>query len=432
MSLNDDCALFGSCSTSSRIQQAAHFQFTCKDSHTSACNYYFPENQLLNHSPNLMSKQRRQQFRQRVRLVVFVMCILPMLLIQCNVSIHSLSGIKTILLLEAFDKQYAVYRPPFYSFNSNGTGITNETAPAASFTNASNPNNQTPPPRRRLLIAQYTASTRSSVLTTNIYDQFLEITSKINTVYAMQWQHDYWIMRGIGFTDPNVTSQQYYTIEQHVINGQRQSLDNVDPVNEKTMDNNQHRNTNTVPPSRSTYNKITILELALMDKAYDGVLILDADAMMYDFSRDVSDLLSPNSVLIAHKTNHSHGPHTGSINVGVTLWNLRHKLTPYVLQRWKDKCLHRIAHHSDDKLDDDQSPLQNLLKRELDQNRRNKVVFAVDYEFYYARGTFIRHFIRPASSVWTNSTIDSETIRLNKIERCVTEICTKYHPVCAD
>ena len=187
-----------------------------------------------------------------------------------------------------------------------------------------------------------------------------------------------------------------------------------------------------VPPSRSTYNKIAILELALLEKQYDGLLLLDADAMMYDFSRDIADLLSPKFVLMAHKTNFSEGTHTGSINVGVTLWNLRHTLTPYVAQRWKSNCLRRILYHKDDKLDDDQAPLQFLLKQELDQYRRDKVVVAVEEEFYYARGTFVRHFIRPAGTTWTNHTIDSESTRLLKIERSVHDVCTKYHLMCDD
>ena len=345
--------------------------------------------------------------------ILIVLALVTMLLVQYKNNIYTLSFVRSIASFDSFTnlQRYAL------------TDIvsTNYTTNVASTAR-----------RRRVLIAQYTASTQSfsSASPNNIYDQFLWMTSKVNAAYAVQWQHDFWIMRGIAYAHPNGTDpQQYYNIEKWVINGHRQSLHNEDSRRNSTLDYTIDI-PDDVPPSRSTYNKIAILELALTATAYDGLLILDADAMMYDFSRDIADLLSPNSVLVAHKTNSSEGPHTGSINAGVTLWNLRHKLTPYVAERWKSKCLRRIEQQSDDKLDDDQAPLQFLLKYELDQNRREKVVYAIENEFHYARGTFIRHFIRPAGSTWTNNTMDSESTRLMKIERSANEVCTKNRRLC--
>jgi hypothetical protein len=367
------------------------------------------------------SRNRRyhdgRNHRYSNRTILVLIALVTLLLVQYNNSIYTLSFVGSINF-----QRFASIEITNINATTIATSVDAELyiadAPAT--------------PRRRVLIAQYTgtAATQSfpSSSSSNIYDQFLWMTSKLNAAYAVKWKHDFWIMHGIAFRDPNGTTPQNYTIEKLVIDGRRQPPCNDDCWNNSIVYNQLLDN---VPQSRSTYNKVAILELALKETQYDGLLLLDADAMMYDFSRNIADLLSPNSVLIAHKTNNSEGSHTGSINVGVTLWNLRHKLTPYVARRWKSNCLRRIMYHSD-KLDDDQAPLQFLLKRELDQKRRDKVVYAIEDEFYYARGTFIRHFIRPAGSTWMNNTMDSESIRLMKIQRSANEVCTKYHMMCDD
>ena len=365
-----------------------------------------------------------RNYRFKNTTVLVVTALITMLLIQYNNSIYTLSFVRSVLSIDSVDN--AQLYASIEDSNSNVTTAHEEYSGAAD----DQPITTVVPPRRRLLIAQYTASmTQSASFPSNIYDQFLWMTSKVNTEYAVKWEHDFWIMRGIAFRNPNFTNPQHYTIEKRVILGRRQPPWNDDCWNNNTIDNDMSDN---IPQSRSTYNKIAILELALSKTEYDGLLILDADAMMYDFSRDITDLLSANTVVVAHKTNNSEGAHTGSINVGVTLWNLRHQLTTYVAQRWKSNCFRRIMHHSNDKLDDDQAPLQFLLKHELDQIRRDKVVYAIENEFYYGRGTFVRHFIRPAGSAWMNNSVDSESTRLMKIQRSVHEVCTKYRLTCDD
>ena len=395
-------------------------------------------NHSSNHHHDATTRRQHRYNCGSKTILVFVPLVI-LILIQYNNSIYTLSLVRSMV---SFDSVVVNVQRSTSTEITTTTADTNVTTVAENVEITHEPSNGTTP-RRRILIAQYTASTQSffssssSFPTNNIYDQFLQLTSKVNAAYAVEWNHDFWIMHGIAFRDANITiipqqqqqSDDDYTIEKRVIHGHRQPLCTDDDcwVNTTTTTMSDD-----VPPSRSTYNKIAILELALLEKQYDGLLLLDADAMMYDFSRDIADLLSPKFVLMAHKTNFSEGTHTGSINVGVTLWNLRHTLTPYVAQRWKSNCLRRILYHKDDKLDDDQAPLQFLLKQELDQYRRDKVVVAVEEEFYYARGTFVRHFIRPAGTTWTNHTIDSESTRLLKIERSVHDVCTKYHLMCDD
>lgn len=277
--------------------------------------------------------------------------------------------------------------------------------------------------KHHLLIAQYAALSSSS---NGAYDQFLDITSKLNQAYAIAWKYDYLILRGVPFADPTDRS---FTIQRFVVDGDRilPSSGYEDDEDDDSVQINKtaHVQTlNLVPESRATYNKLTVLELALLDPKYDRLLILDADAMLYDFSRDIASLLPDTAVLMAHKTQRDHGPGTGSINIGVTLWNLRHAFTPLILKRWKTKCLRRIQ---EGRPDNDQEPLHTMLKKELNQTQRDKIVHAVSDEFAYGHGLFIKHFIRPDATTWNNVSLAS---RLTKMEEAANQVCTRYNPIC--
>jgi hypothetical protein len=212
--------------------------------------------------------------------------------------------------------------------------------------------------------------------------------------------------------------------------------------------------------SRATYNKVYVLQLVLYEPAfarYDRLLLLDADAMVYDFTRDIADLYRERGdfVLAAHRTkrtattssaNNSDGGGgggTGSINIGVTLWNVRNPHTAPIVQRWKERCLARVRRG---RHDDDQGPLQDLIKYDLDQVRRDQVVLgAEDHEFHYGRGTFVKHFIRHDPSSWdvanpppyddsnNNATTKKKnslaagTARLDKMKRAALDICQIQH-----
>jgi hypothetical protein len=141
----------------------------------------------------------------------------------------------------------------------------------------------------------------------------------------------------------------------------------------------------------------------------------------YDFDRDIGQWETDrNFVLAAHKIKASDPSGTGSINIGVTLWNLDHPLTPFIVERWKQQCIWRMRH---DRTDDDQAPLQALLKKALDDEKRHRVVYAVTGEFEYGRGTFVRHVIRRNSS-WDSSASRIEG-RLATIQASIDTICQR-------
>lgn len=283
----------------------------------------------------------------------------------------------------------------------------------------------------RVLIAQYTAAhtAGSSHSTGSPYDQLLNRTSPINQAYARKFGYDYLIFRGTPFVDPGHEEEDSsYQLERYVVGGQPARTAGNDVSSSHVVATSSRPSKRIQPPpSRATYSKVSILELVLFGEykgRFDYVLILDADAMMFDFDRDIGRYYDHHRfVLVAQKTNMSDRDETGSINVGVTLWNLNSKLTPLIVGRWKHKCLRRIR---EGRPDDDQAPLQALIKNELRQEQRNYVVHGVNEDFHYGKGTFVKHFIRQSLS-WNDTQLER---RLEKIQSASAEVCERYHPLC--
>lgn len=265
----------------------------------------------------------------------------------------------------------------------------------------------------RLLIAQYDAGevTRSETVGGRgayfAYSALLDRTSTINMAYAQMYGHDYVLCRGLYLNQRSIFD---------FVSGRTAS-----PADKYSL-----------PPSRSTYNKIAILLYALQHQ-YDRLLILDSDAVMYDFSRDVAHFLhdADNVMLVAHRVGGTAkrgiqeiaSNRTWNVNIGVSLWNLHHPMTAPVAQEWKYKSLRRIRWG---RKDDDQKPLQVILRGIA--SSEDRPVLAIDREFGYMGGKFIRHFIRPSSKSWT----DDESIkqRIDSIARTGAEICHRFAQIC--
>jgi hypothetical protein len=371
-----------------------------------------------------------------------------------------------------------------------------------------------------LLIAQYAAAAATNVTTE--YDAILRITGRVNRAYASYWEHDYVLLRGSPFArHPSSSVVSYFTVEwfvteqgwrqaheiayyamtainrtrsNHISNNnnttaakhafpqqqQQQLFGNMEyqyhripPPTTTNHESSAFSHDTTVTASRSTYNKVALLELALFHhhtnndtidndddeikedpfQVYDRLLILDADAMMYDFSKNIVTLLPEDDelVLVAHK-NHPDDPEaTGSINIGVSLWNLRNPYTPYIVQRWRQKCWDRIRHQRND---DDQAPLQEIIKCDLDDKRREQVVLALSEEFRFGRGTLVKHFFRAPHQIHNNSNASASSFqawnpfssyvmksstqaessgqqRIDKIRATASEVCERYQ-VCKE
>ena len=56
------------------------------------------------------------------------------------------------------------------------------------------------------------------------------------------------------------------------------------------------------PPQRAMYDKLELLRIALRKKdKYDQLLLLDADATIYDLDFDIANLCEKDDILAAHR-----------------------------------------------------------------------------------------------------------------------------------
>lgn len=237
-----------------------------------------------------------------------------------------------------------------------------------------------------LLIVQYTDG--------KTYSALLDLTQPINEAYAEMWGYDYQLFTGL------------------LIQAE------IPPLSGSNA-------TAAAPSSRATYNKVMILDHVLNDlqyRKYDKLLILDSDALIYDFARDVAALLPRDRMMLAHKVKRNETDAAWNINIGVTMWNLRHMATIPVCRAWKKACIHRIVKHPTLR-DSDQTPLQAIMK-DIPEEDRKMLICAIPDELGYATGHFIRHFIRPDASNWTDY-VDTMPLRVAKIQHTITEICNR-------
>jgi len=229
--------------------------------------------------------------------------------------------------------------------------------------------------KKQLLIATYSAFGK--------YARLLELTSPINKAYAKHWNYDFVILQGTSMILP--------------------------------WDANC-----TPPEERSRFNKIDLLLEALNQKdKYDYLLLMDADAMIYDFSFDIVDLVASNdTMMVAQATNPDDPPATNNINNGITLWNLHHHLTRQVAEDWNQACRQGIP---------DNRPLhgdQFFLRRVLKSDDRIAALYAIKTEFHYRSATVVRHFLRLNNRSW-NDTGGLDT-REEQIINVTTEICARF------
>ena len=253
--------------------------------------------------------------------------------------------------------------------------------------------NKTRAPEKRLLIAQYAAF--------GSYARLLELTSPINKAYARKWSHDFLALQGVALV-----------------------LKSDGPCD--------------LPRQRAMYNKLPILLYALnkVDE-YDQLLILDADAMMYNLSFDVTKIIDDEKdILAGHRVNPFDGEYTWNINNGVTLWNLHHPMTVKVAREWffstvkglnNDLSENSTAYNEDTfYLHGDQFYLHKILKRDKKLSAR---VRSLPIEFKYINGTVVKHFVRTKNNFWSNYGMDRREISINET---VAEICERYPDDCTE
>jgi hypothetical protein len=229
----------------------------------------------------------------------------------------------------------------------------------------------------KVLIAQYAAGAK--------YRNLLSLTQPINQLYAASWGYDY--------------------------TAQLESPEGLARAATKAK--------KTVSNSKSTYFKVLLLDEIVKSDKYDRLVLMDADAVVSDFQVDVVSLLPAEFVVAAHQVRVND---PSNINVGVTVWNLRHSSASYLVQRWKRACFDRMERGLKD---DDQMPLQQVLKQE--RTNGNLLVHPLTHEFAYGHGTVVKHFIRPNKKAWSAAVEDG---RIQKIKHATAVVCSRYNLNC--
>ena len=222
------------------------------------------------------------------------------------------------------------------------------------------------------------------------YAEMLELTAPINKAYARKWCQDLVVLQGTAYILP--------------------------------VDKNC-----TPPGQRVTLNKVALLRAALERKdEYEQLLILDTDAMMYDFDFDVTSILSDNVMVAAKRVHKNESLNTWNINAGVMLWNLHHEQTPTVVRAWESLSMQMISRG---RFMADQRPLHQVL-REQGENFL-PFVHALWDEFAYGHGTVVKHFIRrPMHRDWDDLNVVGD--REQRIQKATEDICNQYPHECAE
>ena len=208
--------------------------------------------------------------------------------------------------------------------------------------------------QKRLLIAQYTS--------TGLQAELFEITRVINMEYAKTWKHD------IVFLNVTTNSSQQNDLSR-------------------------------------------LLRIALEKREnYDQVLILDADTMIFDFNKDITTLLRGDEMLVAQRFNRSDPVKTWKVATGVTLWNLRHSLTPTIEKAWSKIPTRSNINGTD------QDDFQTVLKPYASN------VSSLYNEFNYQNTTVIKYYR------WKENT--GQAKRKDRLESDASKVCEKFHLEC--
>lgn len=284
------------------------------------------------------------------------------------------------------------------------TTVVTTTAPTSSDVATQSP---IPMPKHRLLIAQYSGYGK--------YAEMLDLIAPINAAYAKHWGHDFLIVQGTAMDMPYInkpTQQQPLSKDVHGV-----------PSHTHGNQNNSSSGTTTTTSfsncpndePRSTFNKIPILEYALNQSTqYDQVLILDTDAMIVDFSVDITSLLPMTHLIAAHRVWKMDWKNTWDINAGITLWNLHHPTIENVWGQWKQLVVENpylVLERNDD-----QYFLQRVL---LEMGYWSRWVWSVTNVFEYYDATVIKHFKRDARS-WSRTSLEQRMLR---IQETIQHIC---------
>lgn len=248
----------------------------------------------------------------------------------------------------------------------------------------------------RVLLAQYSEPAGPDAH----YSLLLKWSSKVNMAYAQNWGIDYVILRGIALDDCHAIPSKYFQTR------------------------------------HSSFNKLELLQHALtLTSQYDWIWILDADALLKNFTLSPLSILPPgnSTFLMAHRVQPNDTLHTHNINNGVTFWNLHHPQTNQVLASWKRKSLNRISVNAQLK---ERGFSSSLSVEHGDQEILHSVLMDMsqeDRKGVYATPNLqldiITHVVRGNFSQWVPGA-DQGRDRQNFVKAAAHDVCRRNSPAC--
>lgn len=201
--------------------------------------------------------------------------------------------------------------------------------------------------------------------------------------------------------------------------------------------------------SQTTLNKIRLLFHAIdnADK-YDQLLLLDADALIYDMDVDLTSLLDEEKhVVAAQPLRTAHSRDLWNVHSGVTLWNLKHPYVASVAVDWFERAKKAVVYGT---YTNDQEYLQETLMEHLgwqhqyEPGHRHDDSDAMDscivlnferHEFDFDHGTIVKQFVKDiflqSGEIVTNTTGAFIDERLQRMEDAAKNICSKHSDDCA-
>ncbi|KAG7343365.1 hypothetical protein IV203_021310 [Nitzschia inconspicua] len=202
--------------------------------------------------------------------------------------------------------------------------------------------------------------------------------------------------------------------------------------------------------SQTTLNKIRLLFHAIDNSdEYDQVLLLDADALVYNMDVDLTTLLDETKHLVAAQPLPvTHKRERWEIHSGVTLWNLNHPYITSVAVDWFERATAAVVRGN---YTNDQEFLHETLLAHLELQRQNETEYRHDnnnddirddnfvlsferHECDFEEGTVVKQFIKDTfiDSQEDKANITSAFLedRLQRMQAAVEEICSKHATEC--
>lgn len=155
-------------------------------------------------------------------------------------------------------------------------------------------------------------------------------------------------------------------------------------------------------PWHAAFNRVYIIEELIKEGKYDWVLYMDADAVIIDLSKSLSEFLDDRYSIVACRGSSDDPTVTWNVNNGIIFFNLRHPSTLPIIMLWKamyeNHSLEQLAAEAEGVFNDSSKHIndQDMLCMILYHKFRNaaKVYRGEEHNKFNYLGPFIQQILR--------------------------------------